>query len=184
MDTRDSDTELSGGSSRRDVLKLAGLAGLAGVAATAAPSPAAGAGFLRTALSGRRFKLQIDGVTVAGVHSIEGLETESDVVFTPNNSGTPGVTADPGPVTGQSVTIERDFAGNKEWFVWRKAVLDGKVERKSMSIIILNDSGNEVARYNLFECWPTKWIGPSLNAKNSGHATESLEVVFERFELK
>jgi len=68
-------------------------------------------------------------------------------------------------------------------------LLPNKVDVKvggtaQLSAVALDGSGNEVARYNLFECWPTKWIGPSLNAKNSGHATESLEVVFERFELK
>lgn len=181
MDTPNSDEHSSGGSSRRDVLKYAGLAGLAGVAATAAPGAAAGAGFLRAAVSGTHFKLLIDGAAVPGVRAIEGPDSESAVVF---DSGPAGITANPGPVSVQSVTVHRDFSSTKEWFNWRKTVLDGKVERKSMSIVFLNDAGKEVARCNLFHCWPTKWVGPSLNAKNSGHATESLEIVFERIELK
>jgi phage tail-like protein len=184
MDTRDSDKESSGGSSRRDVLKFAGLAGLAGMAATAAPSPAAGAGFLRTAVSGTHFKLEIDGVIVGGVHTIDAVDSESDVVFTPN-SGAPGVTASPGAVTVQSVSIERGYSANQEWYKWRKAVLDGKVDRRSMSIIILSDTGQEIARYNFFECWPTKYHGPALSkAKSSAHATEKIEVVWETFEMK
>ena len=31
---------------------------------------------------------------------------------------------------------------------------------------------------------PRKWAGPVLSAKNSGHATEMIEIVFERLEMK
>jgi len=70
----------------------------------------------------------------------------------------------------------RDFSATKEFFNWRKTVIDGKVSRKSVSIILLNDAGEEALRYNLFECWPTKYHGPALNSRNSAHATESIEL--------
>jgi phage tail-like protein len=63
-------------------------------------------------------------------------------------------------------------------------VVDGKVERKSVSIILLNDAGEEAMRYNLFECWPTKYKGPDLNSRNSAHATEAIEIAYETFEMK
>jgi len=184
MDKVDTGEQLPGTSSRRDLLKMAGVAGLAGVTATAIPSAAAGAGLHLSATSGTHFKLLINGAAVAGVHTIDGLESDSEVVFTPN-SGTPGVTANPGPVTVQSVAIQRDFSSTKEFFNWRQTVLNGKVERKSVSIIILNDAGAEVARYNFFECWPCRYSGPTLSkARSSAHATETIEIVFERMELK
>lgn len=33
-------------------------------------------------------------------------------------------------------------------------------------------------------CWPLKWTGPALNARNSAHASEVVEVSYETFELK
>jgi phage tail-like protein len=50
--------------------------------------------------------------------------------------------------------------------------------------VLLNDAGEEAMRYNLFECWPKKYHGPSLNARNSAHATEALEIAFETMEMK
>jgi phage tail-like protein len=54
-----------------------------------------------------------------------------------------------------------------------------------MSIIILSDAGQEIARYNFFNCWPTGYVGPTVSkAKSSAHATEKIEVVWETFEMK
>jgi phage tail-like protein len=49
---------------------------------------------------------------------------------------------------------------------------------------MLNDAGEEAMRYNLYETWPVKYHGPALNARNSAHATEALEIAFETFEMK
>ena len=125
-----------------------------------------------------RFTVEIDGVAVGGVHTIEGLEHEHEVVE--YHDGDEGVTRfRPGRQKPGTIKITKDFSATKEFFTWRKAVMDGKVDRKSISIIILNDAGEEAIRYNLFECWPSKYYGPSLNARNSAHATEGLDIKFE-----
>jgi phage tail-like protein len=130
-----------------------------------------------------RFGIEIDGVTMNGVHTIEGLEHENEVVE--YHDGDEGVTRfRPGRQKQGKIKITRDFSSTKEWFLWRKTVLDGKTERKSMSIIIHNDAGEESMRYNLMECWPAKYHGPALNARNSAHATEALEIIFELIEMK
>ena len=59
-----------------------------------------------------------------------------------------------------------------------------KNNRAYLVIILLNDAGEEALRYNLFECWPTKYHGPALNSRNSAHATESIELAFEGLEMK
>jgi len=130
-----------------------------------------------------RFTIEIDGVAIGGVHTIEGLEHEHEVVE--YHDGDEGVTRfRPGRQKQGRIKIHRDFSATKEFFNWRKTVVDGKTERKSMSIVLLNDAGEEAIRYNLFECWPSKYYGPSLNARNSAHATEALEIAFETFEMK
>jgi phage tail-like protein len=129
------------------------------------------------------FSVEIDGVIVAGVHSVEGFETETDVVeFKDGEDRT--IHTRPGNHKPGKITITKDWSNTSEFYKWRKAVLDGKVERKSISIIFQNDAQEEAGRINLFQCWPTKWKGPALNAKNSGHATEILEISWETMELK
>jgi phage tail-like protein len=67
---------------------------------------------------------------------------------------------------------------------WRQRILAGTTDRKSMSIVFFNDDGKERRRVTFAGTFPVKWAGPALNARNSGHATERLEVVFERLEMK
>jgi len=130
-----------------------------------------------------RFTVEIDGVTVGGVHTIEGLEFEHEVIE--YHDGDNGVTQfRPGRQKQGRIVLTRDFTATQEFYQWRKTVVDGAVVRKSVSIVMLTDNGNESVRYNLYECWPTKYKGPALNARNSSNATEGLEIAFETMEMK
>ena len=130
-----------------------------------------------------RFSFEIDGVIVAGVHTIDGLESESDVVD--YKDGEDGVShTRPGNHKPGKMTVSKDWSNTSEWYKWRKAVLDGKVDRRSISVIFHNDAGEEAGRMNFYSTWPSKWVGPSLNARSSGHASEKLEISWETMELK
>lgn len=122
-------------------------------------------------LAHRSAEVAIDGKLVGEAASVRRLP--------PREAGS-------GLATGRrlALTLDPDSALSREFYAWRKAVLDGKVDRKSISVIFHNDAGEEVARYNFFEAWPVRWEGPDLNARNSGHATEALEIAYERFEMK
>jgi phage tail-like protein len=130
-----------------------------------------------------QFSFECDGVMIAGVNSIEGFESETDVVEYKDGEDRVRHTR-PGDTKPGKITVTKDWSNTSEFYKWRKTVLDGKVERKSISIIFHNDAGEEAGRINLFDCWAVKWKGPSLNSRSSGHATESLDISFERFELK
>ena len=127
--------------------------------------------------------LEIDGVIVAGIQTIEGIESETEIVEYKDGSD-PVTHARPGNHKPGKMTVTKDWSNTQEFFKWRKTVLDGKVERKSISIVFQNDAGEVATRMNFFQCWPVKWTGPAMNAKNSGHATEVLEIVWERIEIK
>jgi phage tail-like protein len=130
-----------------------------------------------------KFNVEIDGVTVGGVNRVDGLEHEHEVVeYQDGDDMTTHFR--PGRQKPGRVTIERDWSSTKEFFNWRQTVINGKVERKSVSVIFMNDAGEESMRVNLFDCYATKWKGPSLNSKSSGHAAETIEIMFERMELK
>ncbi len=130
-----------------------------------------------------RFSLEIDGVLIGGVHSVEGIEAESEVVEYKDGEDDKMHTR-PGNHKPGKMVITKDWSNTPEWYKWRKAVIDGKTERKSVSVIFHSDSGVESGRMNFYECWPTKWTGPNLNARTSAHATEKLEVSWEHMELK
>jgi len=81
------------------------------------------------------------------------------------------------------IVVERDQGNDKAFFTWRKAVVDGKTDRRSISVTFHNDKGEEARRINFFNCFPVKWHGPSLNSHASGHATERVEIAFEEMKM-
>lgn len=60
---------------------------------------------------------------------------------------------------------------------------DGKVERKSMSIILHDSAGNEIHRWNLFERWPRRWQTGPLNAEISDCLVEQIVIITEKLEV-
>jgi len=123
--------------------------------------------------------VEINGVPVAGVHSstdFNALREEAKREQTrPGNHM-------PGKMT--VLVLTKDWSNTMEWYQWRKAVLDGKTDRRSVSIIFRDDAGVEVGRMNFYNCWPVKHTLPSADAKNSGHATETIELAYERLEWR
>jgi len=66
---------------------------------------------------------------------------------------------------------------------WRKKVIDGKTERQTGSIVLVDEAGNDKLRWNFVQGWPSKWAGPSFNAVNNEVAIESLEITHEGISL-
>jgi phage tail-like protein len=60
--------------------------------------------------------------------------------------------------------------------------MDGTVERKNGSIVLLDTTGAEKLRWNFVEGWPTKWTGPTFNATSNDVAIETLEIAHEGLE--
>ena len=130
-----------------------------------------------------RFSFEIDGVLVAGVHTIEGIESETEIVEYKDGEG--GVVQTrPGQHKAGKMTVHKDWSNTLEWYNWRKKVTDGTTERKSVSVIFHNDAGQEAGRMNFYNCWPTKHVLPNFNARNSSHANERLEMSWETMEIK
>jgi phage tail-like protein len=129
-----------------------------------------------------KFGLEIDGVTVNGIHKVDGIAFEAEVVEY-NDGEDPQTHCRPGQLKPGKIVVERDQGNDKAFFIWRKAVVDGKTDRRSISVTFHSDKGDEARRINFFNCFPVKWQGPSLNSHSSGHATERVEIVFEEMKM-
>lgn len=179
--------KLQSSTSRRDVLKFAGglaAGGAAGIVAAGAPFAVEGAlATPRQAPGDVTVLLGTD--MLPAVQSIDLMESETEIESYREGTDPAGLTHfRPGNHKPGRIAITREWHDSGELFDWYKTVLDGKTERKSVSVIFHNDAGEELARMNFFNCWPSKWTMPDLNARNSGHATEKIEIVFETMELK
>lgn len=127
------------------------------------------------------FRVEIEGLALAAFKEIEGMGSETEVI----EYGWPSsriLRKRPGRTKYFDLTLKRGFTNNETLWAWRKQVVDGRVERKTGSIVLLSDDGQEVRRWNFFEAWPTKWKGFSLNGKGNDVVVEEITLTLERLE--
>ena len=84
------------------------------------------------------------------------------------------------------VTLKRGLVGSANLFQWLKDVGDGKEDRRTVIITLLDETTkNEVASWILERAQPKKWTGPTLAAKGGGEvAMEELSLVHEGITYK
>ena len=125
------------------------------------------------------FLVEIDGITRAGFRECSGLDTSNDAIDYREGTDPRAVRKLPGMTKFTNITLKWGITDDAQLWQWRKTVMDGVVERKNGSIILLDDTGAEKLRWNFREAWPTKWTGPSLNATGNEVAIETLELTHE-----
>jgi phage tail-like protein len=130
------------------------------------------------------FLVEIDGVTVAGFSECAGLNAESDVIEYRVGSEEATMRKLPGMKKYTNITLKRGLTDNKDLWTWRKHVLDGRTQRQSGAVVLLNEARQPALRWTFREGWPAKWDGPSLNGKNNEVAIETLEIAHEGLVLE
>lgn len=132
---------------------------------------------------GFNFIVEIDGVARAGFRECSGLDTTQDVVEYREGNELITPRKLPGLAKYANVSLKGGVTDDKSLWTWRKTAIDGKVERKNGSIVLLDDAREEKKRWNFREGWPSKWTGPTFNATSNDVAIETLEIAHEGLEL-
>ena len=127
------------------------------------------------------FKVEIEGVTVAAFQEVGGLEVSTEVVECQDGEELI-LRKRPGRTSYSNIILRRGYTATDELWLWMKAVIDGRVERKSGSVILLADDASEIVRYNFYEAWPCRWKGFVLDGRGTGVAVEELEIATEKIE--
>jgi phage tail-like protein len=130
------------------------------------------------------FQVKIEGGVSGFFTSCEGLGSESEVVE--HKIMSEGVKDSiirkiPGRLKWGDVTLKRGITTNLDMWTWRKQVEDGLVSsaRKDGSIIMYDQEGTEVARWNFRAAWPSKISGPSVGSDSNEVGVEELTIVHE-----
>jgi phage tail-like protein len=127
------------------------------------------------------FKVEIEGVTVAGFRNVEGLDSETEVIEYQDGDDMT-LRKRPGRTKFSNITLKRGYVSTMELWDWRKKVMDGVLERKSGFVLLCDDAGGTIMRYNFFEAWPCKWKGFTLDGKGTDVNVEEIELAVERIE--
>jgi phage tail-like protein len=128
---------------------------------------------------GFNFLVEIDGITEAGFRECSGLDATTDAVDYREGSDPNHVRKLTGLNKHSAITLKRGLTDSDKLWQWRQSVVDGKAERKNVSIVLLDEAREEKWRWNVRNAWPSKWTGPTLNATSNDVAIETLEIIHE-----
>ena len=131
---------------------------------------------------GHRSLVEIDGIVQGGFSECSGFTSELETVDYREGGEPNTVRKLPGKVTYGDISLKWGRTTSTELYDWHMLAVTGQIDRRNGSIMLLDDVGEEVARWNFFEAWPSKWEGPSLNATGNEVAVETLTITCERLE--
>lgn len=125
-------------------------------------------------------------VTIEGINDpLDGFIKVSPITSTTENIDfkhglDSNVRKAPGRTTFEDVTLERVYSGLDELSVWREAIVNGNIDRRTVSIEYLRNDGSVVRKYSLYNCYPNKWELPEMDAGGSNTAVEKITFSVEK----
>lgn len=70
----------------------------------------------------------------------------------------------------------KNGVGKSSMLEWYFSILNGKIERKSMTVALLDEHQQTVMTWELEGAFPFKWAGPQLRSQDNTIAIQTLEL--------
>ena len=90
----------------------------------------------------------------------------------------------PGLTKYSNLILKRGMTKSKELYEWFKQTKQGRLERRDITVSILNEENEPFAVWKMKNCWPTKYSGSALKAKDSGIMIETVEIATEDVDVE
>lgn len=124
------------------------------------------------------FKVEANHELLGGFNEVSGLEIETDI----EKFAEGGLNSYEHQLAGPSkypsrLVLKRGMTDTVKLWSWYQDVLNGKINRKTVSIHLLDSAGNEQKSWAFQGAVPVKWVGPQFRANSGDVATETLELV-------
>ena len=131
------------------------------------------------------FGIEFQGKIQGAFRECAGLGSENEVVEEKASGpkGEPVMKKIPGRMKGGDITLKRGMTDDMDMWKWRQLVEEGKIDeaRKNGSVVMFDQKGTEIARWDLINAWPSKISGPTANAGSNEIAIEELTVTHESY---
>jgi phage tail-like protein len=125
-----------------------------------------------------RFTVSIEGVTIGAFSECSGLTVEYET-FEYQEGGEDRFTHKfRGRLKYPNLVLKRGVTHEDALLKWLFNQQD-RTDRGAVKIALLGDDGAEVRSWAFAGAFPIKWQGPSLSAKSTNVATETLEIAHQ-----
>ena len=126
------------------------------------------------------FEVQWGGTKI-GFTEVTGLEvTTEKIEYRDGSSKEYHKIRMPGMQTFGDLTLKRGvFAGDNEFYDWWNTVALNTIERRDITISLLNEAHEPIVVWKIKNAWPTKVTSTDLNASGNETAIETLVLTHE-----
>lgn len=126
-----------------------------------------------------RYRVEVEGIQQAGFSEVSGFDASLDVVE--YREGTDVITPRklPGLAKYGNITLKWGVTDSMDLYDWISECIQGTVTRKTVTIIAINEEGEDVATWMVNEAWPCRYTAPDFDASASEVAIENLELAHE-----
>ena len=126
-----------------------------------------------------RFRLEIDGLEAGGFSEGSGFDANIDVIDYREGDMVQTPMKLPGLKKYGNITLKQGLTDSVILYEWIITGVDGAVDRKTVTITALDESGEPAASWQVINAWPMKYTAPDFNATSSEVAIEVLELAHE-----
>lgn len=134
-----------------------------------------------------KFHFQVDwGGTKIGFTEVSGLDVETEVVeYREGSSPEYSKIKMPGMQKFSNITLKRGtFKSDNEFYQWWNTVKLNTIERRDITIKLLNEEHDPVVVWKVKNAWPSKIQSTDLKADGNEVAIESMEIVHEGLSIQ
>ena len=125
------------------------------------------------------FRVVIDGIIQAGFMECSGFDSTTDVIEYREGDEITTPRKGPGLTKYGDLTLKWGLTDSQELWDWRQRIIDGNVDRRNISIVVLDDQGNERIHWRCVRAWPSKLDPPDFNAKGNDVSMVALTITHE-----
>jgi phage tail-like protein len=126
------------------------------------------------------FRVEWGGAKI-GFSEVSGLSVETDVVeYRDGSSPEFHKIKMPGMQKFGNITMKRGiFQGDNDFYNWWNTVALNTIERRDVTISLLNESHEPVVVWKIKNAWPSKVQSTDLKSDDNGVAIETIELAHE-----
>lgn len=128
------------------------------------------------AYASSRFYVEIDGKKEAVFTEVSGVQLEMETMDYQEGGNNAFIHRLPGRVKSGNITLKRGVVRSNEFFQWFTQIAQGKMTRKNVSVVFYDTAGKQLERWEYVDCYPVKWVAPTMTATSSTMAVETLEL--------
>ena len=130
-----------------------------------------------------RFRVEIDGITQAGFNEVSFGDTSTEMAEYREGTDPTHSRKLSGQTKYGNITLKWGLTDSTELYDWNRQVVEKGAQgnRKNIAIILVDEAGDDKARWEIEEAWPTKYDPTDFNAKGNDVAIETLEIVNESY---